>query len=639
MAGNTELFQLTSRIIERLGVAGYPGGSVDAPISASWDCAFGNLRFLFATSDQDPLLRETAEFRRERIDTATSPGEQSLDSGYWVRSQESWHYGGGLRNAEPLEIAATQYRFRFQESGGIDPWTAGQLTLLHDTEKIHSDPNAFSLLGTSEGVLHYDNTGVHLLDDNGNIVWSDTSASFVSLTTDGDEWFAGDDAGNIYKGNLVDGTSSTYHTFTNPGNVLVRWVKGRLIACNGNSVWEGAGGVWTEIDAGATLPAGWVWNDVAEGPVAVYLTGYAGTQSSIYKLEVTVEGDVVGLSPLLLVAEMPRGEIVNTMYSYVGAFLCLGTSLGVRISSMAANGSLNIGPLSRESADGCHDFVAFGSYVYAAIGNDANAGARVRKAGLVRLNLGQPLNDQELLFAQADDLVTSGDTGRCTSVTTRGGKLWLGVEGDGVYRQANTYVDDGWLETGRIRLGTTEAKTWRDLRLLGTPDMAGSAIGYASRETDENSPAGWQQVVAISGDRYDRTGKISSNPNEPATSLYVAVELRASDDKTKTPVIQSYQLRAIPSPVRTRLIRVPLMMFDSETDKAGQVLGYEGYAWDRVQLLEALEQTYSLVPYEDYTTGEKVNVYIERVTWRRTAPPKHNSGNAGGVATVLLRVV
>ena len=169
--------------------------------------------------------------------------------------------------------------------------------------------------------------------------------------------------------------------------------------------------------------------------------------------------------------------------------------------------------------------------------------------------------------------------------------------------------------------------------------MAGSAVGYTERETDKFSPAGWSPVVAIGGERYDRTGKISSNPNEPATSLYVAIQLRASDDRSESPVVQSYQLRAIPSPVRTRLLRIPAMMQDTETDKAGQVLGYDGYAWDRVQLLEALEQQYALVPFHDYTTGEKVNVYIERVTWRRTTPPRHNDGNAGGVATILARVV
>jgi hypothetical protein len=635
----TDLYAISQRINERLGVAGYPGGSVDAPDSASWDFALGNLKFLYATSDQDPYLRETSEFRRERIDTATNPGEQSLDSGYWVRSQESWHYGGGLRNAEPLEITAAEYRFRYQDSGGVDPWIAGKLTLLNDTERIVKDPESFSLLGTTEGVVLYNAAGVTLLDDDGGEVWSYANTTIYSLTTDGDNFYAGTIDGKIIKGDLETGAAAEVHDFAKAENVLVRWVKGRIIACVGNAVYEGAGDVWNEIDSGATLPDEFTWKDVAEGPVAIYLAGHAGVQSSIYKIEVTVAEGVVELSPLILVAEMPRGELVNTMYSYVGAFLAIGTSDGARIAGMQANGTLDVGPIVRQSESGVHDFVAYGSYLYAAVGEDGSAGARVKAPGLVRMNLGQTLNDQPLMFAHANDLTAPGTMASCTSVTTRNGKLVMGMEGDGVYRQSDLYVKEGWLETGRIRLGTTEKKTFRDLRLLGEPGMQGGVVGYTERETDRFSPAGWNPVVAIGGERYDRTGKISSNPNEPSTSLYVAIQLLATEDQTMAPVVQSYQLRAIPSPERTRLLRIPVLMQDTETDKTGQVLGYDGYAWDRVQLLEALEQEYALTPYHDFTTGEKVNVYIERVTWRRTTPPKHNSGNAGGVATILARIV
>jgi hypothetical protein len=636
----TDLFQISQRINERLGTTGYPGGSVDAPESASWDCSFGNLKFLYGMSDQDPFLRETAPFRKERIDTATSPGEQSLDSGYWVRSQESWHYGGGLRNAEPLEISSDESRFRFADSGGIDVWTPGQLTLLHETDLLLSKASSFELLGTSYGVILFDSSGVILLNDSGTQLWSAATTGVYSITTDGDNYYAGTNNGTITTGPLASGGSTVEHDFVKPGkNVLVRWVKGRLIACVGNEVWEGAGSVWTQVDPGVSLPDSWVWSDVSEGPVAIYISGGSGTQSSIFKLEVTVVAGVVELSPLLLVAEMPRGEIVNTIYSYVGSFLCIGTSLGVRISSMEANGSLKIGPVTKSSTDGVHDFVADGSFLYAAVGNDSSAGAGVAKAGLVRLNLGQTLDNQPLLFAQANDLVSSGSGGRCTSVTTLNGKIWLGVDSEGVYKESNLFVATGWLESGRVRLGTAEDKTWRDFRILGKEGMTGTAIGYASRSVGDTSPATWQQVVAARGQYFDSTGKISSNPNAPTTSIWLALALVAPIGRVTSPNVVSYQLRAIPSPVRTRLIKVPLLMFDSETDKSGQVIGYDGYAFDRVQLLESLESTYSLVPFEDFTTGEKVNVYIEKVTFRRTAPPRHNEGNAGGLTTVLCRIV
>ena len=636
---SNDLIAITNRINERLGFTNIPGGKVSAPDSQNWDCAIGNLTFLYAMSDQDPMMRETAEFRRERIDTERNPGEQSLDSGYWVRSQESWHYGSGLTTAEPLEIEATESRFRYAASGGIDPWTPGQLQLLNDTDEVEdSSSSKVKVLGTSVGVLVWDDAGLHMLQLDGTVSWTYTDATITSVTTDGESWYVGRSNGTIYKALLTSGSGALFYNSAITEDVLVRWVKGRLIATFGRAVWEGAGGTWTQIDAGTTLPVNWTWVDVSEGPTSIYLTGYSGSQSSIFKIDIAVSSGSVTLSALTNVADMPRSEIVNTTYTYVGSFLMLGTSKGVRAAAIGDTGNLSIGPLVRQSTSGVFDFVAVGSFVYAALGSDANKGDRKTAPGLVRVNLGQSINNNALDFASADDLIVNDGT-ECQSVTYFDDRLVIGVADGGVYQQADTYVAEGWLETGRIRLGTTEAKTWRDLRLLQRPGSAGTCAGYAIRADDSSAPSAWQQVVQSDGENNDLTGKISSNPNEPSTDLYVALALRASGDLTGSPVLQSFQLRAIPSPVRTRLVRVPLMMFDRESDRSGSVMGYPGYAYDRLLLLEALEQEYALVPFEDFTTGERVNVYVERVSYRRTAPPTHNIGNNGGIATLLLRFV
>lgn len=633
------LFDITQRINERLGYTQFPGDKVNAPEGMAWDAAFGNMTFLYAMSDQNPMLRETAEFRRERIDTERNPGEQSLDSGYWVRSQESWHYGSGLRTAEPLEIEAGEASFRYSRGGGVDPWTAGELTLLHDTESLESSASStLEVLGTTSGVLVRDDAGVHMLDLNGTVTWSYANAGLTSVTTDGESWYVGTSDGKIYTGALTSSTATLYRDSTVLEDTLVRWVKGRIIAAFGREVWEGAGGVWTQLDPGTTFPSTWAWTDFAEGPTAIYASGFCGCSSSIYKLEVAVDGNNVTLSALTEVASMPRGESVNTLYAYIGSFLLIGTSSGARVALIGDTGNISVGPLLRESTDGVHDFVAVGSYVYAAVGSDGRAGNRVTRPGLVRINLGQTLNNSALDFAIADDLVVQ-DTGSCVSVTYQQGRVVLAVSGKGVFQESDLFVEQGWLESGRIRLGTTEDKTWRDLRLLAQVGSPGSIIASAIREDDSTDPSSWQEVVQVTGERYDATGKVSSNPNEPATSLYVALNLQASDDRSQSPVLRSYQLRAIPSPQRTRLLRIPLQLFDFEQDRAGMVMGYPGFAHDRLLALEALEQSYALVPYIDYTTGEQQTIYIERLSYSRTAPPNHNSPNDGGIVTVLARVV
>lgn len=636
----SNLNQITERIIARLGLNEIPGGKVFAPDSQSWDCSLGALTFLFAMSDQNPMLRETADFRRERIDTERTPGEQSLDSGFWLRSQESFHLGEGLRSAEPLEIDENESRFRYSRGGGVDPWTPGQLSLLNSTASIESISTTYiETLGTSSGILVSDDAGVHMTSLAGSVLWTYANTNVHSLTTDGDNWYAGTTDGKIYNGTNASGGGSLYKDFGGSGNVVVRWAKGRLIATFGNAVHEGAGGTWTSLDPGTTFPSGWSWVDIAEGPAAIYLAGNAGDFSAIYKIDATASSSSVTLSALVQVAELPRGESLNTIYSYVGGFLLIGTALGSRVAALGTDATLTIGPLVHLSDDGVKDFVAVGSYVYAAVGGKCSKGNRTTAPGLVRIDLGRNLNNSALEFPHANDLFVDV-TGSCESVTYSGDVLVLGVTGTaGLYKQSSSFVSEGWMETGRIRLGTAEAKTWRDLRVLNVPASGGSVIAYANRDEGASNPEAWQQVVFTDGTNYDRTGKVSSNPNEPATDLFIALELTASTDLSQSPTVSSYNLRAIPAPRRTRLLRVPVMMLDRETDKAGSVMGYDGYAFDRLNLLEALEQEFAVVPFTDLTTDEKVNVYIERVSYTRTTPPSANNGNNGGIATLLLRII
>lgn len=81
------------------------------------------------------LDRTTVQVIRQQSDTSTEPGEQSLSPlGLWRRSQESWHHGAGQDFLDGRdEKAADPHRFRY--SWGVDPWTRGQVSLLHPTIK------------------------------------------------------------------------------------------------------------------------------------------------------------------------------------------------------------------------------------------------------------------------------------------------------------------------------------------------------------------------------------------------------------------------------------------------------------------------------------------------------------------------
>jgi len=100
----------------------------------SYDVALGGQPFFYAISDERPYIRQTAPYRKEQFDNNQEPGEQSL-TGWWLRSQSSFHNGTGIKFYDPS--AGEVVAHRFTDSKGVDVWTKGQVTLLKDTESTH----------------------------------------------------------------------------------------------------------------------------------------------------------------------------------------------------------------------------------------------------------------------------------------------------------------------------------------------------------------------------------------------------------------------------------------------------------------------------------------------------------------------
>lgn len=635
-------YDITEETLSELGLTLTGSSGALVPTSIRWDVEIGGLPFLLAISDASPMRRETSEFRRQRIDNERNPGEQSLDSGYWIRSQSTWHYGSGLSTAEPLEINDQEARFRYTTSGGVNVWNPGELSLLNSTASaLSASATTQHLLGVNTGVLHASDATLTYVPSSGSasaVSWGGTG-TITSITTDGANYYVADATG-IYKGSLPTGTGSK---IWNTGDTtLIRWVKSRLMATVGKAVYELTGtgpSLPTALDPGTARPTGWTWTDISEGPSAIYLSGYVGDTSTIERVTIATTTTTVTLDVPTIVADMPRTELVYSLYSYIGSYLIVGTSKGVRVASIESNGSLTLGPLLVETSDGVRDSVAVDSYVYCTVGTKGEVGDRVQRAGLYRIDLGRTINNAVLQFATAPDLVApSGVTGAAAQVTIAGGKLWMAVSGNGVYKQTDNFVSEGWLETGRIRLGTIEPKSWVDVRLIGSTSMSGDATMFAST-TDTGSPSSWAPTALVTSSIPDAVSTLGAVAATPQPDIYLAVRLRPNDARTASSLIKGYQVRAIPSPARTELISVPVMCFDFEVDRQGVRYGTKNGAYARYKLLKALEQASALIQFRDFTTGELVSAYVERVSYARTNPPTRQVSGNGGVITILLRLV
>ena len=110
------------------------GTQTFAATGIAYDVAFGGLPFFLTTSDENAYRRVTAQYRKQQIDMSREPGEQTI-TGWWLRSQSTFHLGQGVKYFEPAQDESLRYQYTW--SKGLDIWTKGQATLLKDVDNYH----------------------------------------------------------------------------------------------------------------------------------------------------------------------------------------------------------------------------------------------------------------------------------------------------------------------------------------------------------------------------------------------------------------------------------------------------------------------------------------------------------------------
>jgi hypothetical protein len=101
---------------------------------AAYDISINGLPFYVFASDETPYNRKTAQYRKDQVDQSREPGEQTL-TGWWLRSQSSFHQGTGIKFYDPSAGETVQYRFT--DSKGVNIWEKGKVTLLNSCSEAH----------------------------------------------------------------------------------------------------------------------------------------------------------------------------------------------------------------------------------------------------------------------------------------------------------------------------------------------------------------------------------------------------------------------------------------------------------------------------------------------------------------------
>ena len=611
------------------------------PSGVAYDMAINGLPFFTASSDDSPYRRVTAQYRKQQYDQTREAGEQSL-TGWWFRSQSSFHLGAGIKFFEPAQDESL--RFQFTESKGCDIWTKGQVTLLNSTVRALTSANTPIIIGANDGtndcLVVADGTALKKITmsndtpSSSTYTQAGTPSTIYDLTTDGTRyWFI--NTTHVHRGNITSGSSTEIYAASSTTNARIRYVKQRLIAAVNNELRE----LDPAHSAGGAMPAAfythpqtdWTWTTISEGPAAIYVGGYSRKNSSIYKITLDLtNANTLGFPEFnipTVVVDLPEGEIINTFDTYLGTYAVLCTNKGVRVGVLGDNGDLSYGPLLFEAE--CTDVIFRDKYAYVST-------IQGTESGLIRIDLSTPVVPNSLIFSYAWDVYASGETTTSNSVAFLGAtdRVAFCVPGDGVWIESyGVKVASGYLQTGYIRYNTLENKLFKFLNPRFDATNGGISIFSIDLEGDSYAIGNFIQGSAITeiGISY------------PATAQeYLGVKFvftRSSSETTKSPVFTGYQMKALPAVPRQRLIQYPLFCYDHETDKFGVESGYDGSAYDRMVALETLENTGDLVRVEDFRTGEVFIGLIEELDFINRTPSDKRFSGFGGMLMATIRSV
>jgi hypothetical protein len=706
----------------------------------AYDIAIAGLPFFISPLDDSPYRRVTAQYRKQQIDQSREPGEQTL-TGWWLRSQSSFHFGQGIKFFEPIQDESL--RFQYTNSKGVDVWTRGQATLLKSVDSQHTVTGGIQTNGrpwqyarsiqwdkssiTYNGILlsdEYDvdkvfpaitvsitnkaltsnvatltTSAVHGLCIGMQIVISGVDATFngeyritsVPTTTtftyaktasnvtstpvspagtgvaevihfidyisgtdypvhaicdDGVYAFwvtnvlaSGTPRLRVYKKLLSDDASvSPTLMFSDNGitvtNAVMEYTKERIVMCVNDKIYEFA------TTATAMPTAVYSHNDpdhiftsITSSGAAIYVAGYAGIQSNIYKFTLDTSGAMPTLSQAITAAELPVGETTFKISYYLG-YMCIGTNQGVRIAQVSdTDGSIAYGPLIFETEQPVYDFAFRDKFIWCATGVDG-------QAGVTRINLGQEV--AQLIFAYAWDLYDPADTlGHHTTASAFMGdtnrlafcNAGNGADGTIYIESATDLIAEGYLRTGFVRYNTLEGKIFKlinarintahggfDMQSVtaegGTYDIGTFAQGQTVPEVNVNYPVGAQEYLG-----------------------FIFTMHRDTNDATQGPLFTGYQIKALPAIPRQRLIQYPVMCYDHEMDKFNNEVGYEGSAFARMSQLEAVENVGDTIRIEDFRTGENYIGLIEEMDFINRTPTDKRFSGYGGLLLVTIRSV
>ena len=605
----------------------YEGGAVAGGVGGQWDCALAGRGYMIDWLSES-FRHQSIQLIRAQGDGSSEVGEASLNpEDLWRRGAESWHGGAGQASFD----LADSIRSRFRTSKGVMPWTRGEIALLQTTASKRASANANVMLAVA---------GSHLYALDGNELRYTTDITIVapvftnvapaagvlatphSVVSDGYRVWAADGT-DLYT-TTRGGANYAAHHGAAWASSLCRYAKGRLFTAGTSGLATKHVLYQNSVTVASAVPAGplfthpnldWTWTDIAEGPNAIYFSGYSGDKSMVYKTAIKADGTALDVPTVA--AELPDGETVRAMVGYLG-FLLLGTDKGVRFATLASDGTVDtIGALISVTA-GVQCFEPQDRFVWFGWSNfDATS------TGLGRTDL-RTFNDS--VPAYASDLMASGQ-GTVRSVVTFQTLRVFAVGAVGFYAETTEKEPTAYIESGLFGYGIPDNKTAINVT---TRHALGSGSYTVTLAADR---AGFTNLGALITTTASASGGTVVSAG-PTRGEVFEIRLNINRDASATtsgPILTRWTLRSDPGAPSSKRIAVPLLLHRQVMQKHGVEKRID-VEFERA-VLEDLRATRQVFQYQE---GELAwSVVLDDFSWL----PAHESRPIDGTFVAVLKTI
>jgi hypothetical protein len=531
---------------------------------------------------------------REQADTTDEPGEQTVNrEGMWRRSQSSWHAGSGQRYFDRPESST----FRYYTSFRVDPWTPWELSLLSDTEAKLTSSGAGKMAVAGTYLYVIDGTNIKFTTSlSGVPTWTTVTgmgaSTFLDIVSDGYTVYATNQT-DVYSTTRGAASGSVYNTLD---CTRLGYVKGRLMASFGASLYN--------ITSGAAPAAlythpnsDWNWRGIAGGPQHIYVAGYAGDKSLIYRTAIKPDGTALDIPQVA--GELPSGEVVTALYGYLG-LLFIASTKGVRMATIDSSGDLTVGALI-ETPNSVLCLEGQGQYVWYGLSNYTSEGG-TNYLGLGRLD--PTVITDRGAPAYAPDLMATG-FGDISSIVTFAGKRVFTVSGSAIHAETGVPVATGYLTTGHVSWGLADPKILSSLAvrheaLVGTVAAARSIDGGAYTTLGTSSTAS-SLGATFSGAQ--------------ARGELVEFKFTLTPSGGVSPTLSRWTAKAIPVADTGERRVVPLLLTDNPIADGQPIDPAPGSRNPQTELtyLKGLHANQTVVTYQE--CGQSYTVTIEDYEW------------------------